>query len=116
MTSKQHRPDRLAALLQEILAEALARKVRDPRLGFATVTHVEVSPDGSHAKVAVSVLGSETEKEEAMAGLESATGFLRSYLARNLELRTVPELHFRLDRGLEHAARIDQLLSEIRDD
>jgi ribosome-binding factor A len=111
-----HRPERLAALLHETLAEALANRVKDPRVGFVTLTGVEVSPDGGHATVRVSVMGTEEEKTSAMAGLNSARGFLRSHLARALTLRTTPELHFQLDRGLEHAQRIDQLLAQLRRD
>jgi ribosome-binding factor A len=111
-----HRPERLAALLHETLAEALAHRVKDPRVGFVTLTGVEVSPDGGHATVRVSVMGTEEEKASAMAGLNSARGFLRSHLARALALRATPELHFQLDRGLEHAQRIDQLLAQLRRD
>jgi ribosome-binding factor A len=100
----------VAALIQETLASALATQVKDPRIGFATLTGVSVTPDYSHATIWVSVLGSEEEKQGAVEGLRSAGGFLRSILARALPLRTVPELHFVLDRGLEHAQRIDELL------
>lgn len=111
-----HRPERLAALLHQTLAEALANRVKDPRVGFVTVTGVDVSPDGGHAAVWVSVMGTEEEKTSAMEGLNSARGFLRSHLAKALTLRTTPELHFQLDRGLEHAQRIEQLLAQIRRD
>ena len=111
-----HRPERLAALVQAAVASALTSEVKDPRVGFVTVTAVRVAPDASHATVHVSVLGSDEEKAGAMAGLNSARGFLRSHLARVLPLRTAPELHFVLDRTLERAARIDQLLGEIKRD
>lgn len=111
-----HRPERLAALVHETLAEALANRIKDPRVGFVTLTGVDVSHDGGHATVRVSVMGTEEEKASAMTGLNSARGFLRSHLARALTLRTTPELHFQLDRGLEHAQRINQLLAELRRD
>ena len=111
-----HRPERLAALLQQTLAEALANRVKDPRVGFVTLTGVEVSPDGGHATVRVNVMGTEEEKASAMEGLNSARGFLRSHLAHALTLRITPELHFHLDRGLEHAQRIEQLLAQLRRD
>lgn len=110
--ARRHRPGRIAALIKEILASALATEVKDPRVGFATLTGVEVTADNSHARVRVSVMGTEEEKQAAVAGLASASGFLRSLLARALPLRTVPELHFVLDRGLEHARRIDELLAD----
>jgi ribosome-binding factor A len=90
------------------------REVRDPRVGFVTITGVLVSNDLSHARVMVSVPGEDPDKTRALEGLQSAAGFLRSRAARALTTRTVPELHFELDRGLEHAARINELLNTIR--
>lgn len=112
----RHRPERVGQLLKETLTDALATELKDPRVGFVTVTAVHMSPDCTHARVMVSVMGSEDEKTKAMDGLVSATGFLRSYIARNLSLRTAPELHFQLDRGLEHAARINRILAGLRGD
>ena len=110
---RRHRTQRIAARIQALLGEAIPRRVRDPRVGFVTVTGVEVSPDVSHAVVRVSVMGSDDEKERAMEGLASARGYLRTRLARTLGLRVAPELHFILDRGLEHATRIDELLDRL---
>ncbi len=112
---RHHRPERVAALIQESLADALATRLKDPRIGFVTVTGVVVSPDYAHATVRVSVMGSDDEKVKAMEGLSSARGYLRTHLARALTLRTAPELHFVLDRGLDHAARISHLLEELKD-
>jgi ribosome-binding factor A len=88
--------------------------VRDPRIGFVTVTTVEVSADLAHARVRVSVMGSDEEKAKSLEGLASAARFLRGRLARELRLRVAPELRFELDRGLEHAQRIDRLLKELK--
>lgn len=110
----KHRPERVATLIHESLADAFATALKDPRVGFTTVTGVIVSPDCAHATVRVSIMGDDPEKQRAMEGLESARGFLRTHLARTLTLRTVPELHFVLDRGLEHAARIDEILSQLK--
>ena len=112
--SAKHRPERLAALIQETIAHALATDVKDPRVGFVTITAVTVSPDAGHATVRVSDMGTDEVKARAMEGLESARGFLRTFLARALTLRTTPELHFTLDRSLEHAARIDHLHAQIK--
>lgn len=112
--SFRHRGERLAALIRANIAEALATRVKDPRIGFVTVTGVTVSADGAHATVRVSVMGSEEQKGVSMAGLENASGFLRTHLARSIESRTAPELHFMLDRGLENASRIDSILEQIR--
>jgi ribosome-binding factor A len=112
--SSHHRTERLAALIHETLAEALTREVKDPRVGFVTVTEVSVTPDGAHATVRVSVLGTEEEKTEALAGLSSARGFLRTHLARSLPLRVAPELVFELDRGREYQQRIDRILHDLK--
>ena len=110
----RHRSERLAALVHETLAEAIATALKDPRVGFVTITGVQVTQDGQQATVRVSVLGTEDEKGRAIEGLDRARGFLRSYLAERLELRVTPELRFELDRGLQHAQRIDELLKQIR--
>jgi ribosome-binding factor A len=114
--SGKHRPERLAALIQESVAAAVATSVKDPRIGFVTVTGVSVSPDGTHAVVRVSVMGAEEEKTRALEGLDSARGYLRGHLARTLSLRSIPELRFELDRGLEHAQRINQILADLKRD
>jgi ribosome-binding factor A len=108
------RPEQVGETLRQVIADALAREVRDPRVGFVTVTAVLVTSDLSHARVMVSVPGEDAEKNRALEGLQSAAGFLRSRAARTLTTRSVPELHFELDRGLEHAARINQLLNSIQ--
>ena len=114
MKSSRRRPEQVAETLRQVIAEGLAREVRDPRVGFVTVTGVLVTSDLSHARVMVSVPGAEAERSRALQGLQSAAGFLRSRAAKALTTRTVPELHFELDPGQEHAARIDELLQAIR--
>jgi ribosome-binding factor A len=113
-SSRHHRPERLAALIQQTLAEALATRLKDPRVGFITITGVTVAPDGSHATVRVSVLGDEETKQQALAGLQSARGFLRTQLARQSTMRITPDLAFVLDRGIEHAQRINQVLADLK--
>ncbi len=108
------RPEQVAGTIRQVVAEALARDIRDPRVGFVTVTDVLVTNDLSHARVTMSVPGDEAEKTRALQGLQSAAGFLRSRVARALTTRIVPELHFELDKGREHAARIEKLLASIR--
>ena len=114
MKGSSRRPEQMAETLRQVITETLAREIRDPRVGFVTVTAVLVSNDLSHARVLVSVPGEAAEKTRAIEGLQSAAGFLRSRAARTLTTRTVPELHFELDRGLEHAVRINELLNSIR--
>jgi ribosome-binding factor A len=108
------RPEQVGETLRQVITDSLARQVRDPRVGFVTVTAVLVTNDLSHARVMVSVPGGDEDKERALEGLQSAAGFLRSRAARTLTTRSVPELHFELDRGLEHAARINEILNTIR--
>jgi ribosome-binding factor A len=114
MKGSSRRPEQVAETLRQVITDALAREVRDPRVGFVTVTGLLVTNDLSHARVMVSVPGEELDKERALEGLQSAAGFLRTRAARALTTRSVPELHFELDRGLEHAARISELLNDIR--
>jgi ribosome-binding factor A len=110
----RRRPDQVAATVRQVITEALAREVRDPRVGFVTVTNVLVTPDLSHARIMVSVPGEDADRQRALQGLQSAAGFLRTRTARALSTRTVPELHFELDQGLAHAARINELLEDLR--
>jgi ribosome-binding factor A len=114
MKGSSRRPEQVGETLRQVITDALARQVRDPRVGFVTVTGVLVSNDLSHARVMVSVPGEDDDKNRALEGLQSAAGFLRSRAAKSLTTRSVPELHFELDRGLEHAARINELLNTIR--
>ena len=114
MKGSSRRPEQVAVTLRQVITDALLREVRDSRVGFVTVSGVRVTGELGHATVLVSVRGSEEQKARALEGLRSAGGFLRSRAARALTTRTVPELHFELDTGLEHAARIEELLQEIR--
>ncbi len=111
MTTRRQR--QVAELLHEEIGTLILRKARDPRLKGVTVTGVEVSPDLENAWVYVSVLGTEEETQAALAGLKSATGFLRREIAAALSLRIVPHLMFRLDDSIERGMRIDRLLDAI---
>ena len=114
MRQSSRRPEQVAGTIRQVIADALTREIRDPRVGFVTVTGVVVTNDLSHARIMVTVPGDEAEKTRALEGLRSAAGFLRSRAARALTTRTVPELHFELDRGVEHASRIEELLESLR--
>jgi ribosome-binding factor A len=112
----KHRPERLGEVIRQMVAAFLTGNVRDPRIGFVTVTGVDVSADLGHARVRVSVMGTEEERARSLEGLASAARFLRAQLSRELQLRTTPELHFELDRGMEHALRIDEVLRRLKED
>jgi ribosome-binding factor A len=110
----RRRPEQVGEIVRQVLAEALTREVRDPRVGLVTLTRVEVTGDLSHAQVYVMAPGEEPDRQRALEGLQSATGFLRGKVAKALATRTIPELHFELDRGLEHAARINAMLADLK--
>ena len=111
----QFRRQRLGDQLQVELAVLIQREVRDPRVGFVTVTEVRMSPDLRHARVYVSILGEEEQKEESLAALDRARGFLKAQIGKRLRLRHVPELRFTVDETLDHAERIESLLEGTTD-
>lgn len=113
MRGSSRRPEQVAENIRQILAQVIGRELRDPRVGSVTVTRVEVTGDLGHATIYVATSGTDEEQERAIEGLESAAGFLRSKLARVLTTRTVPTVAFAIDRGLEHARKIDALLDQI---
>lgn len=103
------------ALLHEELQQLIQQEVKDPRVGFATVTGVETTPDLRHARVYVTVLAGHEEAETAVRALQEARAYLRRELAARTELRYVPELDFSRDTTLERANRIEALLREAQD-
>jgi len=106
---------RVNEAVREVLSEAIAGGLKDPRIGFVTVVGVDTSPDLRSAKVYVSVLGEENEREETLRGLEHCHGYLQSLLARQLGMKRTPQLTFILDESIEHGLRIEQLLREIEE-
>jgi ribosome-binding factor A len=113
--TKHQRSDRVAEAIREEIAMFLAEGVKDPRVtGLVTVTGVDMTRDLRHAKVFVSVMGTETDRSATLEGLSSVAGFLRSRLARSLSLRVAPEVHFVPDESVARAARIETLLSQIK--
>ena len=108
------RSERTSKLIQREISALLEREVNDPRLSkFVSVTEVTLSSDLMHAKVYVSTLGSEMNKEELLAGFNKASGFLRKELAAHLRLRQMPELSFHYDDSIERGARLLELMSEL---
>jgi ribosome-binding factor A len=107
------RLERVNQLIREEISLLLQRELKDPRLGFVTVTQVETTGDLRSAKVFVSVLGDEAQWTASLAALLSARGFIRSWLRQHLDFRVTPELDFRPDHSMEHAARIQKLLKQL---
>ncbi|NNJ08805.1 30S ribosome-binding factor RbfA [Chloroflexales bacterium ZM16-3] len=111
--SKQ-RLQQVADRIQKVLGAVIQSEIKDPRVGFATVTGVEVSADLQHATVRISVMGDETEKAETMAGLKRSRSFLRRRVADEMRhMRFIPELHLVEDTSLDYSLRIDQVLHEV---
>jgi ribosome-binding factor A len=111
------RTERASKLIQREISTLLEREVNDPRLSkFVSVTEVTLSPDLMYAKVYVSTLGSEVNKEDLLAGFDKASGFLRKELAAHLRLKQMPELSFHYDDSIERGARLLALISELSTD
>ncbi len=110
------RAQRLAELVKEEMGAILQRGLKDPRVGFVSVTEVEVSADLGHIRIFYSPYGQEEEKRATVAGLESARGFIRSELGQRLGLRHTPEVELIPDDSIERGARIISLLQEIKRD
>lgn len=108
------RTRRLAERIAKIVAELLERRIKDPRLGFVTVTEARLTPDLREAKVFYTVLGSAEEREESAVALRSATGIIRSEVGRLIGLRHTPSLEFIADELPENAQRIDELVAAAR--
>ena len=111
--STTFRADRAAEAIRMAVASVITSEIQDPRLSHITITNCEVSRDLQHARLFYTVLGDEQEQLDAQRGFESATPFLRRRVGEEVPLRTVPELVFRYDRGIENAARIDEILSNL---
>jgi len=112
-----HRIERVSNLIRHEISELLQHQVKDPRLGsFVAVTEVSLSPDLRYARVFVSCMGSEEEKQAALSGLIAASGFLRNQLAKRLRLHRVPELSFQWDDSIERGAHLLQLIDEVSAD
>ena len=108
------RADRVGDQIRAELADILLRKTKDPRVGFATITRVDLSDDLKHAKVFVSVLGDEKSKKDTLKGLKSAAHFLRGELGRRIKMRYTPELMFVLDTSIEKGAHTLDILRGLK--
>jgi ribosome-binding factor A len=103
---------RVNEALREVLSAHITEDLKDPRIGFVTVTAVETSPDLRHARVFVSVLGDAAQRDEALAGLQSSAGFLQSKLGTELSMKRTPTLDFVYDESIDYGMRISELLEE----
>ncbi|TFJ94700.1 30S ribosome-binding factor RbfA [Lentibacillus salicampi] len=107
------RANRVAEQIKKELGELIGQKIKDPRIGFVTVTDVEVTGDLQQAKIFISVLGSEDEKHETLVGLAKAKGFIRSEIGKRIRLRKTPEITFEFDEAYEYGNRIEKILRDL---
>lgn len=108
------RNDKVAEEIKKIVGKTVQEELRDPRLGFTTITRVELTPDLRFARIFFSVYGSETQWDETLKGLKAASGFIRRVLAEELRLRFVPEIVFKADHSAEYSIEIEKQLEEIK--
>jgi ribosome-binding factor A len=106
---------RVNGVMREVLSSAISSELQDPRIGFVTVTAVDTSPDLRHARVLVSVLGTEQEREDTLAALRSSHGVLQGAINAELRLKRTPALRFEYDDSVERADRITRMLDAIDD-
>ncbi len=106
---------RLDEQFREEISKLLMKGLKDPRVGFVTISRVEITNDLSYAKVYISVLGSDREKASSLIGLRNSSGFIRTYLGKALKIRKIPQLNFVLDESLDHAMHIEEILAELKD-
>lgn len=114
MTS--HRASRLAEEIKREISLVFREDMKDPGIGFASITRVEVSNDLRYAKVLVSVLGTPPERQKTLETLRRATGYIRSVISHRIRVRYMPELTFKLDESIEQGARIAKLMNQVREE
>lgn len=107
------RANRIAEQMKKEIGEILNRKIKDPRVGFVTITGVEVTGDLQQATVFISVLGNEKEKKDTLNGLDKANGFIRAEVGNRIRLRKTPEISFKIDETIEYGNRIETLLRDL---
>ncbi len=112
----KNRPSAVSHFLKREISQIIAHEMRDPRMGFATVTRVDMSDDLKHARVYVSVYGSERERNECLTALNHARGYIQHRLSPRVRLKYMPELSFVLDRSIEYSIHIDEVLKKIEDE
>lgn len=110
------RSNRVGEQMKKELGEIIGRKIKDPRIGFVTVTDVQVTGDLQQAKVFISVLGDADQKENTLKGLAKAKGFIRSEIGQRIRLRKTPEITFEFDESMDYGNRIDSLLYQLQEE
>ncbi len=111
-----HRANRVGEQMKKELSEIIGRKIKDPRIGFLTVTDVQLTGDLQQAKVYISVLGDEHQRENTLKGLAKANGFIRSEIGQRIRLRKTPEIIFEFDESIDYGNKIESLIRKIHKD
>ena len=112
----QLRVEKLQELIKQEISQMILQELKDPRIGFVTVTQVEVTGDLREAKVYVSIMGGDEQVKESWQGLQSSLGFIRREIGKRIRLRFTPEFSFALDKSLDYSAHIQELLLKIKAD
>lgn len=112
MTVSRRRPQRLGQQIREEISNLLLSELKDPRIGFTTITGVRLTPDLRQAHIYVSVLGTREQQQQTLSGLIAARAFIRHELAQRLRVHHVPELRFELDSSIEYGAHIEELIEQ----
>lgn len=112
----QLRVEKLQELIKQEISQMILQELKDPRIGFVTVTQVEVTGDLREAKVYVSIMGGDEQVKESWQGLQSSLGFIRREIGKRIRLRFTPEISFALDKSLDYSAHIQELLLKIKAD
>ena len=110
------RVNRVAEQMKKELGDIIFQKVKDPRIGFVTVTDVEVTGDLQNATIFISVLGDESKKEASLKGLNTAKGFIRAEIGKRIRLRVTPEIEFAFDESIAYGSRIESLLTQVNNE
>lgn len=110
------RISRVEETLRHEISEIIQKEMKDPRIGFVTITSLELSPDLKHLRLYISILGTEKEKTDTLKGLENAKGFIRSEVGKRVRLKYLPEITIEVDRSIDEGMRISELIDRISDD
>ncbi|GAA0461602.1 30S ribosome-binding factor RbfA [Alkalibacillus silvisoli] len=107
------RANRVSEQMKKELGDILSRKIKDPRVGFVTVTDVQVSGDLQQAKVFISIFGEDQQKEDTLVGLAKSKGFIRTEIGKRIRLRKTPEISFEIDEAIQYGNKIERILSDL---
>jgi len=110
------RQDRIKGFLKEEISEIIRREIKDPRLGFVTITDAEVTKDLRHAIIYISVMGDEKQKNDSLSVLQHASGFIRKEFGQRAAMKVIPDIHFKFDTAVAHGSRIFELLQQVKTD